>query len=31
LRLYLGDGAYSWEFVSVSGVVLDDGGPVACK
>ena len=31
LRLYLGDGAYSWEFVSVSGVVLDDGGPVACN
>ena len=31
LRLYLGDGSYSWEFVSVSGVVLDDGGPVACN
>jgi hypothetical protein len=31
LRLYLGDGAYSWEFVSVSGAVLDSGGPVACN
>ena len=31
LRLYLGDGAYSWEFVSVSGTVIDDGGPVACN
>jgi hypothetical protein len=31
LRLYLGTGAYWWEFVSISGQVLDAGGPVACN
>jgi hypothetical protein len=31
LLLFLGDDAYSWEFRSVSGAVLDAGGPVACK
>jgi len=31
LLLHLGSGAYSWEFVSVSGAVLDAGGPVACN
>jgi acid phosphatase type 7 len=31
LRLYLGDGTYSWEFVSISGRLLDTGGPVACN
>jgi hypothetical protein len=31
LRLHLGSRAYSWEFVSVSGAVLDSGGPVACN
>jgi hypothetical protein len=31
LRLHLGDDAYSWEFVSVDGVVLDAGGPVPCN
>jgi hypothetical protein len=30
LLLHLGDHAYSWEFVSVSGAVLDAGGPVRC-
>jgi hypothetical protein len=31
LRLLLGDGAYSWEFVATNGNVLDAGGPVACN
>jgi hypothetical protein len=31
LRLYLGDNAYTWEFVGVGGVVLDAGGPVPCN
>jgi acid phosphatase type 7 len=31
LRLHLGDGSYSWEFVEVSGAVLDAGGPVPCN
>ncbi len=31
LLLHLGDDAYSWEFVSVSGAVLDAGGPVSCN
>jgi acid phosphatase type 7 len=31
LLLHLGDDAYSWEFVSVSGAVLDAGGPVPCN
>jgi calcineurin-like phosphoesterase family protein len=31
LRLTLGEGAYWWEFVSISGQVLDAGGPVACN
>ena len=31
LRLHLGDDAYSWEFVSVDGDVLDAGGPVPCN
>jgi calcineurin-like phosphoesterase family protein len=31
LLLHLGDDSYSWEFVSVSGDVLDAGGPVRCN
>jgi hypothetical protein len=31
LRLHLGDDSYSWEFVEVSGAVLDAGGPVPCN
>jgi acid phosphatase type 7 len=31
LKLHLGAGAYSWEFVSTSGEILDGGGPVACN
>lgn len=31
LRLHLGDGSYTWEFVGVGGAVLDAGGPVACN
>jgi len=31
LRLHLRDDAYSWEFVSVGGAVLDSGGPVPCN
>ncbi len=31
LRLYLGDSAYSWEFVTPAGAVLDAGGPVPCN
>ena len=30
LMLHLGDDSYSWEFVAVSGAVLDSGGPVPC-
>jgi acid phosphatase type 7 len=31
LRLHLAAGSYSWEFVSVTGGVLDSGGPVDCN
>jgi hypothetical protein len=31
LRLTLGNGSYSWQFVSIDGTVLDSGGPVACN
>jgi hypothetical protein len=31
LLLYLGDDSYSWEFVAVSGALLDAGGPVPCN
>ncbi|HET9671674.1 MAG TPA: DNRLRE domain-containing protein [Actinomycetota bacterium] len=31
LRLWLDDGAYSWEFVSIAGAVMDSGGPVPCN
>ena len=31
LRLHLDEGAYSWEFVSIDGTVLDSGGPVPCN
>ena len=31
LKLHLGERAYSWEFVSTSGEILDSGGPVACN
>ena len=31
LLLYLGDDAYSWEFLSVDGAPLDAGGPVSCN
>jgi len=31
LLLQLGDDSYSWEFVAVSGEVLDAGGPVPCN
>ena len=31
LLLHLGDDSYSWEFVAVSGAVLDAGGPVPCN
>lgn len=31
LRLTLDDGAYSWEFVSIAGAVMDSGGPVPCN
>jgi hypothetical protein len=31
LLLYLGDGAYSWEFRAVDGTRLDAGGPVPCN
>jgi Calcineurin-like phosphoesterase len=31
LKLYLGAGAYSWEFVAIDGTLLDSGGPVPCN
>jgi hypothetical protein len=31
LKLHLGETAYSWQFVSTAGQVLDSGGPVACN
>jgi hypothetical protein len=31
LRLTLADGSYWWQFVDVTGAVLDSGGPVACN
>ena len=31
LLLHLGDDSYSWEFRSVNGAVLDEGGPVPCN
>jgi hypothetical protein len=31
LKLHLGDGAYSWEFVAIDGTLRDSGGPVACN
>jgi hypothetical protein len=31
LRLRLGEGSYSWEFVASNGAVLDSGGPVPCN
>ena len=31
LRLRLGEGSYSWEFVAINGVVLDSAGPVTCN
>jgi hypothetical protein len=31
LLLHLGKDSYSWEFVAVSGAVLDAGGPVPCN
>lgn len=31
LRLTLSQGSYSWRFVSVTGSVLDSGGPVPCN
>ncbi|HVF08478.1 MAG TPA: DNRLRE domain-containing protein [Actinomycetota bacterium] len=31
LRLTLSEGSYSWRFVSVTGSVLDSGGPVPCN
>lgn len=31
LRLHLGEDSYSWEFVAVSGALLDAGGPVPCN
>ena len=31
LRLHLGKDSYSWEFVAVTGALLDAGGPVPCN
>jgi acid phosphatase type 7 len=31
LKLHLGEGAYSWEFVSIDGTLVDSGGPVPCN
>jgi len=31
LLLHLANDSYSWEFVAVSGDVLDAGGPVPCN
>jgi hypothetical protein len=31
LKLRLGDGSYSWEYVTPNGTVLDAGGPVSCN
>jgi hypothetical protein len=31
LKLRLGEGSYSWEWIGVNGAVLDVGGPVACN
>jgi hypothetical protein len=31
LRLHLGDGSYTWQFVGVDGRVLDRGGPERCN
>jgi calcineurin-like phosphoesterase family protein len=31
LRLHLGEDSYSWEFVGVTGALLDAGGPVPCN
>jgi hypothetical protein len=31
LKLHLGEGAYSWEFVGIDGALLDSGGPVPCN
>jgi len=31
LRLHLGEDSYSWEFVAVTGALLDAGGPVPCN
>lgn len=31
LKLHLGDGEYSWEFVAIDGTLLDAGGPVPCN
>ena len=31
LKLHLGEGAYSWEFVAIGGTSLDSGGPVPCN
>ncbi|MBA3737054.1 MAG: DNRLRE domain-containing protein [Actinobacteria bacterium] len=31
LRLHLAQTSYSWEFVALSGTVLDSGGPVSCN
>ena len=31
LRLTLSSTSYSWQFVSIDGVVRDSGGPVACN
>ena len=31
LKLHLGEGAYSWEFVAIDGTLLDSGGPVPCN
>jgi hypothetical protein len=31
LMLYLGEDSYSWEFVGVTGALLDAGGPIPCN
>lgn len=30
LRLDLAAGSYAWEYVDITGAVLDSGGPVPC-
>jgi hypothetical protein len=30
LKLELGIASYSWEYVDITGAVLDSGGPVPC-